>query len=87
MCSTLDNERVEKIDVNFIENMLYQMLLHTEEDFRAAQLQVSPKAPEYFNTNCKHSLSCDIPIDAFINFLRPAQEESNYLQLVYQGTS
>jgi serine/threonine-protein kinase SRPK3 len=34
--------------------MLYQMMLHTEEDFRAAQLQVSPKAPEYFNANCKH---------------------------------
>jgi hypothetical protein len=26
------------------DNMLYQMMLHTEEDFRAAQLQVSPKA-------------------------------------------
>ena len=27
--------------------MLYQMMAHTEEVFRAAQLQVSPKAPEY----------------------------------------
>ncbi|KAF5386090.1 hypothetical protein D9615_002186 [Tricholomella constricta] len=33
--------------------MLYQMLLHTPDYFRAAQLQVSPKAPEYFDTNCQ----------------------------------
>jgi len=45
--------------------MLYQMMLHTGGDpFRAEQLQVSPKAPEYFNADCNHSSLCGIPIDA-----------------------
>ncbi|KXN87240.1 Serine/threonine-protein kinase SRPK [Leucoagaricus sp. SymC.cos] len=47
-------QRNQKFGLDEMENMLYQMMLHTEEDFRAAQLQVSSKAPEYFNTNCKH---------------------------------
>jgi serine/threonine protein kinase len=47
--------------------MLYQMLLHTGEHFRAAQLQVSPQAPVYFDTNCKRSSSCDIPGDAHLS--------------------
>jgi len=47
--------------------MLYQMMLHTEEDFRAAQLQVSPKAPEYFNANCKHSSLYGILIDVHLS--------------------
>ena len=47
--------------------MLYQMLLHTEEDFRAAQLKVSLKAPEYFNENCKHSLLCSILVDPHLS--------------------
>jgi len=43
--------------------MLYQMMMLTGEDFRAAQLQVSPGAAKYFTSTCKHSLSCCIPID------------------------
>jgi len=46
------------------ENMLYQMMLHTREDFRAAQLRVSPKAPAYFNSNCKHSSLYGILVDS-----------------------
>jgi len=42
------------------ENMLYQMMVFTGEAFRAEQLQVSPKAPEYFNSTCKYSALCDI---------------------------
>jgi len=41
--------------------MLYQMMLHnTGEPFRAAQLQASPKAPQYFSTDCNHSPLCGI---------------------------
>lgn len=47
--------------------MLYQMMLHTKEDFRAAQLQVSPKAPDYFNVYCTHSL-CGVLVDAHLPF-------------------
>lgn len=47
-----------KFDLDEAENMIYQMMLHTGEDFRAAQLQVSPKAPDYFDENCKHSSFC-----------------------------
>ena len=43
--------------------MLYQMMLHTRKDFRAAQLQ----APEYFNSNCKHSSLCGALVDAHLS--------------------
>jgi hypothetical protein len=46
--------------------MLYQMMVHTEEDFRAAQLQVSPEAPEYFDVNCEHLSLCGFLIDAHL---------------------
>lgn len=46
--------------------MLYQMMLHTQEDFHAVQLQASPKAPEYFNANCKHLLLCGILVNAHL---------------------
>jgi serine/threonine protein kinase len=49
------------------ENMLYQMILYTGGGFDAAQLQASPKAPEYFNSNCKLS-SCGILVDAHLSF-------------------
>jgi hypothetical protein len=65
--------------------MLYQMALHTQEDFRAAQLLVCPKAPEYFNVNCKHLVVWYSCRRSFVNFLRPTQEESGYLQLAYHG--
>jgi len=35
--------------------MLFQMMLHTNDYFRAKQLQASPKAPEYFNADCNNS--------------------------------
>jgi serine/threonine protein kinase len=47
-------------DLDETENILYQMMLHTQEDFRAKQLQVSRKAPEYFDTDCKHPPLCGI---------------------------
>jgi len=43
----------KKFDLDETENMLYQMMLHSGELFRAAQLQTSPKAPEYFTSNCE----------------------------------
>lgn len=47
------------------ENILYQHILHAQEDFRAAQLQVSPKALQYFDpANCKHPSSCRFLVDA-----------------------
>jgi serine/threonine-protein kinase SRPK3 len=61
-------ERNEKYDLDETETMLYQMMLFTGEVFRAAQLQLSPKAPEYFTATCKRSLLHRCP---FTNFLRP----------------
>jgi serine/threonine protein kinase len=46
--------------------MLYQMMVYTGEAFRAEQLQASPRAPEYFDTNCKDSPSCDILVDVHL---------------------
>jgi len=48
--------------------MLYQMMLLTEEDFRAAQLQVSPGAAKYFTPTCKCSLSGCILVDPRLSF-------------------
>jgi len=42
-----------KFGLDETENMLYQMMLLTGEVFRAAQLQVSPKAPAYFTSACQ----------------------------------
>jgi len=50
--------------------MPYQMMLHTEEDFRAAQLQVCPKAPEYFNATI-----FNWPIKARLDELKVPDEE------------
>ena len=48
--------------------MLYQMMMHTGgEPFRAEQLKVSPKAPEYFNANCNRSSLCGIHIDVHLS--------------------
>lgn len=46
--------------------MLYQHMLHTQEVFRAAQLQVPPKAPQYFGPNGKRSSSFCIRVDAHL---------------------
>ena len=47
--------------------MLYQMMLHTGGiPFRPAQLQVSPKAPEYFNANCNNPSLCSMLVDAHL---------------------
>ncbi|XP_006459946.1 hypothetical protein AGABI2DRAFT_202444 [Agaricus bisporus var. bisporus H97] len=46
------HERNQKFDLDETENMLYQMMLYSREDFSGAQLQASPKAPEYFNADC-----------------------------------
>ncbi|KAJ6453131.1 kinase-like protein [Mycena sanguinolenta] len=44
----------EKHNLTEVENMLYQMILFTsEESFRAAQLNVCPRAAEYFNPSCQ----------------------------------
>ena len=47
--------------------MLYQMMLLTRQDFRAAQLQVSPKAPEYFTSTCKHLSFQSVLFDAHLS--------------------
>ena len=47
--------------------MLYQMIVYTQEDFRAEQLQASPRAPEYFNTNCKYSSLYGTFVDAYLS--------------------
>ena len=47
--------------------MLYQHMLHSQEVFLAAQLQVSPKAPQYFESNCKDSSLRCIHVDAHLS--------------------
>ena len=48
--------------------MLYQMMLHTPGDlFNAEQLQVSPKASKYFNTDCNHPSLCSILVGAHLS--------------------
>ena len=42
------------------------MVLYTKEDLRAEQLQVSPKAPEYFSTNCKNPPLSGILVNAHL---------------------
>ena len=59
--------------------MLYQMMAHTEEVFRAAQLQVSPKAPEYFNVNCEHSLLCGALVSAHLQISSGQLKKNPYL--------
>jgi len=56
-------QRNRNFDLDEVENMLYQMMQYTEEYFRAAQLQVSPRAPEYFDANCKHPSLRGILVD------------------------
>ncbi|KXN81833.1 Serine/threonine-protein kinase SKY1 [Leucoagaricus sp. SymC.cos] len=71
-------QRNQKFGLDEMENMLYQMMLHTEEDFRAAQLQVSSKAPEYFNTNCQMKKNPTIfnwPIKARLDELKVVSDE------------
>lgn len=47
-----------KFDLTETENMLYQMMVLTGQEFRAAQLSVSPSAIEYFDPQgCEFSLS------------------------------
>ncbi|KAF8323237.1 kinase-like protein [Clavulina sp. PMI_390] len=53
-------QKNKKFDLTETENMLYQMLLYTEEDFRADQLRVSPRAPEYFRSDCALFLCCQM---------------------------
>jgi len=48
------------------ENILYQMMLFTGEFFRAAQLQVSPRAPEYFTSTCRDLPLRGLPVDAHL---------------------
>jgi serine/threonine protein kinase len=43
----------EKFGLTETENMLYQMMLHSEEVFRAQQLNVSPLASEFFDSDCE----------------------------------
>ncbi|KXN83018.1 Serine/threonine-protein kinase SRPK [Leucoagaricus sp. SymC.cos] len=71
-------QRNEKFGLDKMENMLYQMMLHTKEDFRAAQLQVSSKAPEYFNMNCQMKKNPTIfnwPIKAHLDELKVVSDE------------
>ena len=58
----------EQFGLDETESMLYQMMLLTGEDFRAAQLQVSPGAAKYFTSTCKRSLSCCIFVDLRLPF-------------------
>ncbi|RXW25557.1 hypothetical protein EST38_g374 [Candolleomyces aberdarensis] len=41
-----------KFGLTETENVLYQMLLHTGEDFTPKLLSASPRAPEYFTLQC-----------------------------------
>ncbi|KAK0448169.1 kinase-like protein [Armillaria borealis] len=41
-----------KLNLDEPNNILYQMLCYTCEDIRAEQLQVSPLASQFFDTNC-----------------------------------
>jgi len=68
----------KKFGLDETENMLYQMLLHTKEDFRAVQLRVSPKAPEYFTSACqlkKNPKVFDWPIKARFDELGVISDE------------
>ena len=56
--------------------MLYQHMLHSQEVFLAAQLQISPKAPEYFESNCKDSSLRCIHVDAHLS-ISPGQLKKN----------
>ena len=46
--------------------MLYQMMMHTRDLFRAKQLQASPKASEYFNADCNYPSLCSILVGAHL---------------------
>ena len=46
--------------------MLYQMMMHTRDLFRAEQLIASPRAPEYFRTDCNHPSLCSILVDTHL---------------------
>ncbi|TDL19552.1 kinase-like protein [Rickenella mellea] len=70
--------RNQKFGLDETENMLYQMMLHTEEEFRAEQLQVSPKAPEYFYPDCQLKKNPEIfnwPIKARIDERKVVSDE------------
>ncbi|KAI0709096.1 kinase-like domain-containing protein [Earliella scabrosa] len=43
----------DKFGLTEVENMLYQMQLHTGADFEPAQLSASPLAGEFFGANCQ----------------------------------
>jgi len=42
------------------------MMMYTRDLFRAKQLQVSPKASEYFDTGCNRPSSRNIVVDAHL---------------------
>ncbi|KAJ7224018.1 kinase-like domain-containing protein [Mycena haematopus] len=50
----------EKHNLTKVENILYQMILGTGEDFRAEQLSICPLAGEYFDETCQ--LKKDPPV-------------------------
>ncbi|KAF8651833.1 hypothetical protein AX16_004633 [Volvariella volvacea WC 439] len=58
----------EKFDLNPVENMLYQMILFSKDDFLADQLNASSKAATYFESNCrlkKDPTIFDVDIEVF----------------------
>ena len=48
------------------QNMLYQMMIFTGDDFCPKQLQASRKSSEYFNTNCKFIPRCVVFLSMLI---------------------